>query len=65
MTKKDYQAIAAIFVKYDSDPESDTDAFDAGHTTAVRDIAWQLCEVFKRDNPRFNRERFLAACGIE
>lgn len=31
----------------------------------VRRFADTLCETFSRDNPRFNRMRFLIACGIK
>lgn len=65
MTKKDYAAIAAIFARIDCNPENDSDLYDAGHTTAMRCMALELCTVFKRDNPRFDRDRFLKACGIE
>lgn len=65
MTKKDYESIAAIFARIDCNPETDTDSFDDGHTTAMRCMAYELCTVFQRDNPRFDRERFLKACGIE
>lgn len=28
-------------------------------------IAYALVEVCEQDNPRFDRERFLIACGLE
>lgn len=58
MTKKDYIAIAAILkqARY---------KWDDG--TATRDmvcnsIAVELADVMARDNPRFDRACFLAAC---
>jgi hypothetical protein len=29
-----------------------------------RDIAVTLANVFEIDNPRFDRDRFLVACGV-
>lgn len=31
----------------------------------VRRFADTLCETFSRDNPRFDRRRFLDACGLK
>ena len=28
------------------------------------EIAYALSDLFARDNPRFDREKFLVACGI-
>lgn len=28
-------------------------------------VAHKLADICKRDNPRFDRDRFLAACGVE
>ena len=60
MTKKDYEKIAAVL---------------RGFVTPGVDIATQYCPVdilaeniaavFAADNDRFNRGRFLAACGID
>ncbi len=30
----------------------------------VKHIAIELADICQRDNPRFNRERFMAACGF-
>lgn len=65
MTKKDYESIAAIFARIDCNHETDSDLYDEGHTTAMRDMAYELCTVFQRDDPRFDRRRFLKSCGIE
>lgn len=32
--------------------------------TATCDIAACLADVFERENPRFDRVRFLKACGV-
>ena len=31
----------------------------------VRRFAHALADYFEQDNPRFDRERFLEACGVE
>lgn len=52
MTKKDYIAVAAVMNSAmigNADPER---------------VARKLAEVFALDNPRFDRARFLAACGV-
>ena len=32
---------------------------------SIRDVAYRMADLFAGDNPRFNRERFLKACGIQ
>lgn len=32
--------------------------------TQARMVAVQVAEMFAEENPRFDRERFLAACGV-
>lgn len=50
MTKKNYVQIAAILS-------------EAGqYGDPVDYITAELCDVFAQDNPRFDRERFIAAC---
>lgn len=31
---------------------------------ATRDVAYKLASMFKRDNPKFDRDRFLKACNL-
>lgn len=61
-TRCHYQEIAAILNRrrcsFDAPEKS-----DGGW--AVDWIADDFCELFASDNPRFNRSRFLTACGIE
>lgn len=33
-------------------------------TAAVEQVAQQLADVFEDDNPRFDRQQFLTACGF-
>lgn len=62
MTRKDYVKIAQVFKSYieiaqegDRDVDIDTVQFMAS------DMAYML----KRDNAAFDRQKFLAACGVK
>ncbi len=57
MTKKHYQAIAVILLHHKKCIDS---GFEPKQT-----IAHDLADYFTTDNPRFDRSRFLEACGIE
>jgi len=52
MTRKHFQAVADALRVSDAPPD------------AVRDIALALADVFAGQNPLFDRERFLTACGV-
>jgi hypothetical protein len=62
MSRKDYVAVAEVL---------NTQAVKAveGHEVtaffAVADIANGLADLFAADNPRFDRDRFLTAAGVE
>ena len=56
MTRKDYVAIAAAIK--DAGERFNMDG--AGNY-----LAHQLAALLARDNPRFDRARFLAACGVQ
>jgi len=58
MTKKDYEAVARTLARF-SNLQAQV---EVGAATAA--IADSLANIFKLDNPRFNRDRFLAACDI-
>lgn len=62
MTKKDYELIAKTFndVMYSNQGWYSESAKQA-HTW----VAKALAEVFTEENPKFNRDKFLKACGIE
>ena len=65
MTKKDYCKFAEM-VKYNLGNAGMADGLHAAaHAVGVADVARGMCDIFKADNPRFDRERFLKACGIE
>ena len=73
MTRKDYLAIAAalkndaahlepnaVYKDYTKMPQWNAGAYDQWHTTVLA-----LASVLASDNPRFDRARFLAACGVQ
>lgn len=66
MTKKDYAQFAAMLGVYLRDAEYiETPAFKSGFLTATGNIIESVANIFASDNPRFNKESFLKACGIE
>jgi len=73
VTKKDCAAIAAAInngtvVFPDAANASNADrheAFIAGASDQVKQIVRRIADVMQADNPRFDREKFIEACGIE
>ncbi len=61
-TRKDYKVIAKII----KGQKEFADVFVAKQLVIQRisDIADGLADYFAEDNPRFNREKFLVACGL-
>ena len=55
LTRKHFQAIADCIKRTQGRDD---------HAIALQ-IALNLCTVFKAENPAFDRERFLAACGFD
>ena len=62
MTKKHYEAIARILQGYKLAPMYENDYSD--YRTSDH-IAEDLADYFQTDNPKFDRTRFLQACGID
>lgn len=61
MTRKDYVLIAAALASAQPDPYADGARFlERQHKRDCEDIA----DALASDNPRFDRARFLRACGI-
>lgn len=56
MTRKDYQLIAEVFANFGQIIELEE--------TIAADIARNLANALQADNPRFDRARFLTACGV-
>lgn len=61
MTRKDYELIASGF-RYSKDSADLGAAPD--FVDGIEDAARRISELLARDNPRFDRDRFLAACGF-
>lgn len=57
MTKKHYEAIA-------SDIARTRQAIHSKDYYIVDALAQALAITFMQDNPKFNRDRFLIACGV-
>lgn len=57
-SRKDYEAVAAALRKALDDFAHD------GPRAGVHHAAVQVANAFEAGNPRFDRHRFLAACGI-
>lgn len=62
MSKKDFELIASVL------SEALADSLRAGGDNYDEDsneyIATRFADVLGQTNPRFNRERFLRACGV-
>lgn len=56
MTRKDYQLIA--------DAMQDLYLGRADWQRSLSQTANKLADFLAKDNPRFNREKFLTACGL-
>jgi len=67
MTKKDYEAISAIVRReWNLTPDTnDQDAYRRGRANGIFLIALYLADYLEKDNPLFDRDMFVKACGIE
>ena len=67
MTRKDFQLIADVISKHIAYWEEDAHAEELdslASANALKDIALSLGTEFISVNPRFDRKRFLKACGF-
>lgn len=64
MTRKDYQSIADALVRAQFRMEDTLGNVSAANMCAY-DVADSLAREFARENPNFNRDRFMKACGLE
>ena len=62
MTKKDYIIFASVIKQHIEDEGGKE---NPSAKIALERLAKTLCSIFQEDNARFDRTRFLAACGIE
>lgn len=56
MTRKDYVMIADI-LKGQQKAHNDLET--------IEEIAYSFADVLEEDNPRFDRHKFLVACGVK
>ena len=64
LTKKDFKAVAEIIE--DNTTEIDGDCLKYNHYQVVsrNSLVMELADYFATQNPRFDRERFMKACGL-
>lgn len=66
MTKKDYELIARVFKgelhAWDNAPDS---KFKENAIEVIRALSQIMAGYLATDNPRFDRDRFLEACGLD
>ena len=69
MSRKDYVAVAAeiknkiVSYTQGSNGLNNLD-FYRGALASLKEAAHGLADVFAASNPRFDRQRFLTACGV-
>lgn len=63
MTKKDYVKIANVLATFKTYSESMPAS--PWRQTALEEITGRMADMLAQDNPRFDRTRFLKACGLE
>jgi hypothetical protein len=65
MSRKQYRDIAAVISDAVAEEISPEASVLYAQGWIISYIAAGLAAVFEIDNPRFDRERFMEACGIE
>lgn len=66
MTKKDYILIAnAIKEVYEYQKDNDGNGSKAIKQGAIKVVSESIADALKYDNERFNRTRFMTACGMD
>lgn len=59
MTRHDFREIARVFaVRYKA-----ASTREARNEVVI--LAWNMADIMAASNPRFDRHRFLVACGVE
>lgn len=67
MSRKDYVAVAAVIADTMSTIRADVEAGngpDIEPDAVAMSIGHGLADIFAKDNPRFDRERFMAASDL-
>ena len=62
MTKKDYELVAEAVRQTGLQFVDDED--EVSYTEVLEEIATRLANSFRSENERFDREKFMTACGI-
>ena len=57
MTRKDFQLIADVINEFPR--------LDYGVESVIEELAEELADALAGTNERFDREKFLAACGVK
>lgn len=65
MTRKDYEKFARMLRLDLDDTKRFAQRVQADNRLAIVYAADLAARVFREDNPAFNRERFMQACGLE
>ena len=64
MTRKDYVKFAAMLKDANSHQACELNYREGWHG-ACSSLVQRTADIFAADNPNFDRERFLQACGVE
>lgn len=64
MTKKDYELIAGVFYKELLDLGGNGNRYGIGKADEWRTLALLMAANLALHNPRFDKAKFLTACGI-
>ena len=64
LTGENFKAVAKIISKHIGEDTQANDSFDVGWDAAVFQITTALIAYFEEQSPKFDREQFLATCGL-
>ena len=64
LSRKHYEAVAGIIFDAVAVEDHDDKVWN-GRQDAIHEIASTVAGYFASDNPAFDRQRFLKACGVE
>jgi hypothetical protein len=65
MSRKDYEKVAAILREENDFAGDGRDLASRTARAVVATVTVKMADMFAEDNPRFNRAKFLEACGDE
>ena len=63
MTRKDFEAIAAVLDQ--TRPPDLRDEYTMGRCVGWKEVVSGFASMLVHHNPRFDRARFLTACGLK